>query len=181
MKNSPNHTRLGSYISRSAVAGETYHAYVPTALPPVPALDMDSLYKSLDQAMRALGEVDALAKLLPDISMFLYMYVRKEALISSQIEGTQSSLSDLLLFENDEKPSVPVDDVEEVSNYIAALNHGLARCQEDFPLKCMAFYCAEDEGRMHHRENFVGHKIGLVERARAKHVLYPLLQKWLKN
>ena len=87
MKNSPNHTRLGSYISRSAVAGETYHAYVPTALPPVPALDMDSLYKSLDQAMRALGEVDALAKLLPDISMFLYMYVRKEALISSQIEG----------------------------------------------------------------------------------------------
>jgi Fic family protein len=134
MKNSPNHTRLGSYISRSAVAGETYHAYVPTALPPVPALDMDSLYKSLDQAMRALGEVDALAKLLPDISMFLYMYVRKEALISSQIEGTQSSLSDLLLFENDEKPSVPVDDVEEVSKYIAALNHGLARCQEDFPL-----------------------------------------------
>ena len=133
MESKPNNTRLGSYISRST-AGETYQAYVPTMLPPVPALNMDRLYKSLDQAMRALGAIDALAKLLPDISLFLYMYVRKEALVSSQIEGTQSSLSDLLLFENNESPSVPVDDVEEVSNYIAALNYGLTRCQEGFPL-----------------------------------------------
>ncbi|MBI1778204.1 MAG: Fic family protein [Proteobacteria bacterium] len=95
---------------------------------------MKRLYKPLDQAMKALGGVDALAKLLPDISLFLYMYVRKEALISSQIEGTQSSFSDLLLFENNERPGVPVDDVEEVSNYIAALNHGLARMEKGFPL-----------------------------------------------
>lgn len=95
---------------------------------------MEGLYKSLDKAMKALGEIDALAKLLPDISLFLYMYVRKEALVSSQIEGTQSSLSDLLLFENDETPSVPVNDVEEVSNYIAALNHGLERMRKGFPL-----------------------------------------------
>ncbi|MGE4312898.1 MAG: Fic family protein [Pseudobdellovibrionaceae bacterium] len=95
---------------------------------------MDRLYKSLDQAMKALGALDGLAKLLPDISLFLYMYVRKEALVSSQIEGTQSSLSDLLLYENDESPAVAVDDVEEVSNYIAALNHGLARMKDGFPL-----------------------------------------------
>lgn len=133
MKSKPSNTRLGSYIARST-AGETYQSYVPTTLPPAPALNMDRLYKSLDQAMRALGGIDALAKLLPDISLFLYMYVRKEALVSSQIEGTQSSLSDLLLFENNESPSVPVDDVEEVSNYIAALNYGLTRCQEGFPL-----------------------------------------------
>jgi Fic family protein len=124
-------TRLGTYVSRST-AGEAYKSVVPTALPPQPPLDMDRLYKSLDQAMKALGGIDALAKLLPDISLFMYMYVRKEALLSSQIEGTQSSLSDLLLFENEETPSVPVDDVEEVSNYIAALNHGLARMREGF-------------------------------------------------
>ncbi len=133
MKSNPNNPRLGSYISRST-AGEVYQAYVPTMLPPVPGLNMDRLYKSLDQAMRALGGLDALANLLPDISLFLYMYVRKEALVSSQIEGTQSSLSDLLLFESNENPRVPVDDVEEVSNYIAALNYGLTRCQEGFPL-----------------------------------------------
>jgi Fic family protein len=95
---------------------------------------MDRLYKPLDQAMKALGALDALAKLLPDIGLFLFMYVRKEALVSSQIEGTQSSLSDLLLFENAENPLVPLDDVEEVCNYIAALNHGLERMQEGFPL-----------------------------------------------
>ncbi|MGE3769468.1 MAG: Fic family protein [Bdellovibrionales bacterium] len=133
MGKAENNTRLGSYVPRS-VAGEAYKSYVPAALPPSPALDMDRLYKSLDQAMKALGALDGLAKLLPDISLFLYMYVRKEALVSSQIEGTQSSLSDLLLYESDEAPAVAVDDVEEVSNYIAALNHGLARMKGGFPL-----------------------------------------------
>lgn len=133
MGKAENNTRLGSYVSRST-AGEAYKSYVPAALPPSPALDMDRLYKSLDQAMKALGALDGLAKLLPDISLFLYMYVRKEALVSSQIEGTQSSLSDLLLYENDETPAVAVDDVEEVSNYIAALNHGLERMKGGFPL-----------------------------------------------
>ncbi len=133
MGKSVKNTRLGSYISRSSV-GETYRAFVPPALPPIPPLDMDRLYKPLDKAMKAMGGLDALAKLLPDISLFLYMYVRKEALLSSQIEGTQSSLSDLLLFENNEKPGVPTDDVEEVSNYITALNHGLKRMKTGFPL-----------------------------------------------
>lgn len=136
MAKARTNTRLGSYVSRST-AGEAYKSYVPPTLPPQPPIDMERLYKSLDQAMKALGGIDALAKLLPDISLFLYMYVRKEALMSSQIEGTQSSLSDLLLFENNDPHSVPVDDVddvEEVSNYIAALNHGLARMKKGFPL-----------------------------------------------
>ena len=89
--------RLGTYVTRS-VTGESYKAFVPAALPPEPPINMDRLYKPLDNAMKALGGLDALAKLLPDISRFLYMYVRKEALVSSQIEGTQSSLSDLAAF-----------------------------------------------------------------------------------
>ena len=75
-----------------------------------------------------------MTSILPDPSLFLYMYVRKEAVLSSQIEGTQSSLSDLLLFEAEEAPGVPLNDVLEVSNYVAAMDHGLARLREDFPL-----------------------------------------------
>ena len=75
-----------------------------------------------------------MSALLPDKALFLYAYVRKEAVLSSQIEGTQSSLSDLLLFELDEAPGVPLDDVVEVSNYVAAMEHGLARLRGGFPL-----------------------------------------------
>jgi Fic family protein len=78
--------------------------------------------------------LDGVSALLPDKSLVLYSYVRKEAVLSSQIEGTQSSLSDLLLFELDEAPGVPMDDVVEVSNYVAALDHGLRRLREGFPL-----------------------------------------------
>ena len=109
MAKAGNNPRLGAYVTRS-VAGERYKAFVPPSLPPTPQLEMARLYKPLDRAMKALGRIDALATLLPNIGLFLYMYVRKEALLSSQIEGTQSSLSDLLLFENDESPGVPVDD-----------------------------------------------------------------------
>jgi Fic family protein len=88
----------------------------------------------LDQANQALGRLDGLASILPDPSLFIYLYVRKEAVLSSQIEGTQSSFSDLVLFESAESPSVPLEDVQEVSNYVAAMNHGLHRLKEDFPL-----------------------------------------------
>jgi len=71
---------------------------------------------------------------LPNHTLFLYTYIRKEAVLSSQIEGTQSSLSDLLLFENEAVPSVPINDVQEVSNYVGALIHGLKRLKEGFPL-----------------------------------------------
>jgi Fic family protein len=92
------------------------------------------LQQSLERALIALGRLDGLSTLLPDTGLFLYGYVRKEAVLSSQIEGTQSSLSDLLLFELDQAPGVPIDDVVEVSNYVAAMEHGLRRLREGFPL-----------------------------------------------
>jgi len=87
-----------------------------------------------DKANRALGRLDGITGVLPGTSLFLYQYVRKEAVLSSQIEGTQSSLSDLLLYELDDAPGVPIDDVREVSNYVAALYHGLQRVREGFPI-----------------------------------------------
>jgi Fic family protein len=88
----------------------------------------------LEKANQALGRLDGITLVLPDPDLFIYMYVRKEALLSSQIEGTQSSLSDLLLFESNETPGVPLDDVQEVSTYVAAMNHGLERLRRGFPL-----------------------------------------------
>jgi Fic family protein len=114
---------------------EQVHAFVPIPLPPNPPLMMNGALPSLlEAAVLAIGRMDSVSTLLPDLSLFLYTYVRKEAVLSSQIEGTQSSLSDLLLFELDETPGVPLGDVDEVSRYVAALNHGLARLRAGFPL-----------------------------------------------
>lgn len=126
-------SRLGTYIS-TTTAGETVKAFLPPPLPPAPPLDLSGLYQHLDRANQALGRLDGLTTLLPDTRLFLYLYVRKEALLSSQIEGTKSSFSDLLLFENEAVPGVPIDDVEEVSNYVAAMQHGLHRIKGGFPL-----------------------------------------------
>lgn len=122
--------RIGTYIKSSVTAGESYSSYLPKNLPPDPPLNMDALYPLLDKANVALGRLDGMSLVLPDPSLFLYMYVRKEAVLSSQIEGTQSSLSDLLFFENDGAPGVPIDDVTEVSCYVAAMNYGLERLKE---------------------------------------------------
>ena len=124
----------GRYESASA-GGEQVRAFVPRPLPPRPPVTLDGArQQELEAATLALGRLDAISTLLPDDTLFLYSYVRKEALLSSQIEGTQSSLSDLLLFELEEAPGVPVDDVVEVSNYVAALDHGLRRLRGGFPL-----------------------------------------------
>ena len=125
--------RLGTYAI-SSVAGEKVRAYVPPPLPPRPALDLAPFSEKLEAANRALGRLDGITSILPDTPLFLYMYVRKEALLSSQIEGTQSSLSDLLLYESDIAPGVPIDDVLEVSNYVAAMNLGLQRIREGVPI-----------------------------------------------
>ena len=124
----------GSYEVTS-VGGERVRAFVPVPLPPKPVLVLEgSLQQVLESAVLALGRLGGVSTLLPDEELFLYAYVRKEAVLSSQIEGTQSSLSDLLLFELEEAPGVPLDDVREVSNYVAALDHGLRRLREGFPL-----------------------------------------------
>ena len=125
---------IGRYEVTS-IGGERVRAFVPAPFPPNPALVLDGpLQQALESAVLALGRLDGVSTLLPDKALFLYAYVRKEAVLSSQIEGTQSSLSDLLLFELGEAPGVPFDDVVEVSNYVAALNHGLRRLRENFPL-----------------------------------------------
>ena len=125
--------RLGRYVE-CKVPHEPYRAYVPASLPPDPPVLLGSLELLLERANQALGRLDGITLVLPDPDLFIYMYVRKEALLSSQIEGTQSSLSDLLLFESDQIPGVPLDDVQEVSRYVAAMNHGLARLRGGFPL-----------------------------------------------
>ena len=127
------HRISGTYITQK-ITQESFKAYVPAKLPPEPPLDLIKLYPSLEKATRALAELNAIQKVIPNISLFIHMYVRKEALLSSQIEGTQSSFSDLILFEHHQKPTVSIDDVEEVSNYVKAMNYGLKRLQEDFPL-----------------------------------------------
>ena len=128
----PN-SRIGTYVLKS-FKDESFRAYLPPPLPPDPPLALQPLLSLLDQANQALGRLDGLASILPDPSLFIYLYVRKEAVLSSQIEGTQSSFSDLVLFESAESPSVPLEDVQEVSNYVAAMHHGLRRLKEDFPL-----------------------------------------------
>jgi len=127
--------RLQGYYTTASTAGEKVQAFVPAPLPPSPPIDWaPELRDKFDQALLSLGRLDSASSLLPDTLLFLYMYVRKEAVFSSMIEGTQSSISDLLLFELNQMPGVPLDDVLEVSNYVAALDHGLKRLAEGFPL-----------------------------------------------
>ncbi len=158
----------GRYVTISSV-GEKVRAFVPAPLPPRPPIDWTpELRGKFDQALLALGRLDSVSTLLPDTALFLYMYVRKEAVLSSMIEGTQSSLSDLLLVELDQEPGVPLDDVVEVSNYVAALNHGLRRLDEGFPLSLRLFReihgvllsrgrgSRQTPGEFRHSQNWIG-------------------------
>jgi len=119
----------------TSTTGEQVRAFIPAPLPPVPPLSLTTAdHDLIERANRALGRLDGLAAALPDTSLFVYNYVRKEAVLSSQIEGTQSSLSDLLAHELDEAPGAPLDDVAQVVNYVAAMEYGLARLRAGFPL-----------------------------------------------
>lgn len=125
----------GHYIPVATVGAEKCRAFVPNQLPPDPPLIVDAeIQDLLERANLALGRLDGLTTVLPDPNLFLYSYVRKEAVLSSQIEGTQSTLSDLLLFENEAALSVPLDDVLEASNYVSAFAHGLKRLKEGMPI-----------------------------------------------
>lgn len=125
---------MGDY-EITAVAGERVKAFIPAPLPPVPGIGISpELQQSHDHALIAVGELNSLTSFLPDYSLLLYSYVRKEAVLSSRIEGTQSSLSDLLVSEMDGVPGVPLEDVTEVSNYVAALQYGQDKLREELPL-----------------------------------------------
>lgn len=128
----PFRRRLGRYVE-SRVAGEAVRAYVPAPLPPDPPIDVLPLLDRLGRAERAIGRLDGLTLILPRPDVFLHLYVRKEAVLSSQIEGTQSTLSDLFRFESEAASGRPVDDLREVSNYVDAMMHGLERLPT-FPL-----------------------------------------------
>jgi Fic family protein len=110
-------------------------AFVPPALPPDPPLAFTAgPQHALDRAMLSLGRVDGAAATMPDVDLLLYTFVRKEAVLSSQIEGTQSTLDELLAHEVEAARGAPGDDVREVSRYVDAMNHGLERLAGHFPL-----------------------------------------------
>jgi Fic family protein len=123
-------TRAGRYIKQV----EGYRAFVPAPLPPKPPVSQDErTLVLLSDADRALGRLDGVTSILPNPDLFVAMYVRHEAVLSSQIEGTQSTLEDLLEYEADRTIDDQPRDVEEVVNYVAAMNHGLGRLA-DLPL-----------------------------------------------
>ena len=122
------------------LGGEEVRAFIPNELPLKQPLQIDAeLARKLDNALVSLGRLDSISEILPDSSLFLYMYVRKEAVLSSMIEGTQSSISDLLVYELEGIPGVPVDDAMEVSNYVKALEYGVKRIDEGFPVSSRLF------------------------------------------
>ena len=119
--------RAGSYIRQST----GYRAFVPTNLPPDPPINIDSeMQRLLSEADRALGRLEGSIQTLPNPDLFVLMYVRKEAVLSSQIEGTQASINDLLKAEAKVFDADAPRDVDEVINYVTAMNHGLARLPE---------------------------------------------------
>ena len=116
-------TRAGRYVAQPS----GYRAFLPAPLPPRPAVRLPSLQKALSDADRALGRLDGSIQTLPNPDLFVYMYVRKEAVLSSQIEGTQSSLQDLLSVEAEPKRASTAGDVGELVGYVRAMNYGLRR------------------------------------------------------
>ncbi len=115
--------RSGGYIQQ--ITG--YKAFIPAPLPPDPAIKLDgTLQNLLSKADMSLARLDGMGYILPDVNFFIAMYVRKEALLSSQIEGTQASLKDLFGHESGDKPGNG-NDVSDVVNYVKALNHGIER------------------------------------------------------
>src|ERR1700687_4343417 len=119
-----NYDRAGSYVNQ--IGG--YKAFVPKPLPPDPPIQLDNdMILLLSQADMALGRLDGVSRTLPNVDLFVAMYVNKEAVLSSQIEGTQASLIDVLAFEADAALPGNPQDIEEVVNYVNALNYRLQR------------------------------------------------------
>lgn len=126
----PASQHQGQYLDLE-LQGESFSAYLPPPLPLDPPAATGNLQSLLSEAGGELGRLDGMISALPSAPLFLHMYARKEALLSSQIEGIQSTLSDLLLHEGREAPSAPADDVREVSNYVAAMGHGMEQVRTE--------------------------------------------------
>ena len=134
MNDNPQNSSMDHRAGRYLPQPTGYRAFIPAPLPPVPPIRMEGELQSLlSLADRALGRLDGSILTLPNPDLFVYMYVRKEAVLSSQIEGTQSSLQDLLAAEAHIFSSDAPKDVDEVINYVTAMNYGLDRLRE-FPL-----------------------------------------------
>ena len=116
--------RIGIQEKSSGAGGEHYFCYIPQPLPLKPPLAMEHLYPLLEEASQSLGRFDAIIDILPEPHIFLFHYLKKEAVLSSQIEGTQSSLFDLLYWESEKKPRGN-QDVREISSCLEAMSHGL--------------------------------------------------------
>jgi Fic family protein len=125
---SPDSSRAGSYVRQPG----GYRAFVPAPLPPSPPVATDQMQTLLGRAILAVGRLDGIAQTLPSADLFVGMYVRREAVLSSQIEGTQSTLEDLLAAELERPPRRQAirRDVDEVVNYVRAMNYGLQRLSE---------------------------------------------------
>ena len=126
--------KMQGRLVKCSLSSETYQAFEPNSLPPEPKIDMSEIAVWLEKANQAIGKLNGVVAATVDSSVLNYTYVRKEAVLSSQIEGTQSTLDDLLKYESDQTQGISVEDVSEVSSYVAALNHGLKRINEGFPL-----------------------------------------------
>ncbi len=129
----------GRHITITTLGDKTLRAFVPTPLPPNPPLRLRPLYRLMEEANQALGRLDGMSAILPAPLLFVYMYVRKEAVLSAQIEGTQSSLTDLLRFEAKNEPEAPMDDILETSLYVHALDYGLGEVRRGIPLSGRLF------------------------------------------
>jgi len=126
-------TRAGRLVQQQA-GPDGYAAFIPAPLPPVPPLEFSGrLGGLLERAGSSLGRLDGISRGI-DPDRLLYMYIRKEAVLSSQIEGTQSTLAELLESENEEAPGIPVADIQEVSRYVSALRYGVQRLNEGYPI-----------------------------------------------
>ena len=126
--------RAGAFVKQEG----GFKAFIPTKLPPNPPLHRDDeIDELLSRADRSIGRLDGVCSTLPNPDLFVAMYVRYEAVLSSQIEGTQSTLEDVLEYESDSKASEEPKDAAEVINYVAAMNHGLDRL-EDSHLACVS-------------------------------------------